>query len=279
MNSIILYHLKATKSTYSGDDGPATSAGFGQLRGICGDSSGAVYVLSQVTNRLRRIDPITTIITTYAGKGTSGTTGDGGKATSAQIKDSFTCSVDTAGNVYIAETLSCVIRRVTASDKNINRFAGIVQDPASAITQGDGGKATAAYFTNPNSVYVDSAANVYFVEYASRVRKVSASGNIISTFAGSAASTAVVATSFTGSDGFATSAQLLSGTVMWMTGDTNGNMFIGIASQVLKVDRASSKITIFGGSKYFSLFCYHYLNSLSQPPPLLPMEGTLMGLL
>ncbi len=122
------------------------------------------------------------IITTFAGNGTQGFSGDGGAATDAQLhfsSDMCGVAVDTSGNVYIAESYNCRIRKVSP--------LGIISTIAGSATGGfggDGGPATAAKLARPCAVAVDNAGNVYIADGGNnRIRKVSATG-IISTIAG-----------------------------------------------------------------------------------------------
>ena len=104
----------STYNTYNGDGGPATSATFRWVWGVALDSAGNIYVDDQVNNMIHKVDHITGIITTVAGNGTGGFSGDGGPATSAELDDPRGIAVDPCGNLYITIYYSRRIRQVTS---------------------------------------------------------------------------------------------------------------------------------------------------------------------
>jgi len=163
---------------YSGDGGAATSAKFMGMAGIAIDGPGNVYITDGGNNCIRKINT-SGIITTIAGMGASGYSGDGGPATAARIANPKGLAVDGAGCVYIADYNNSVIRQID-SVGIIHTFAGTGTPGYS----GDAGPATAAELNYPYSVTVDKTGNVYIADFGNyRVRKVDPSG-IISTFAG-----------------------------------------------------------------------------------------------
>jgi trimeric autotransporter adhesin len=196
-------------SGYGGDGGKATSAQLRIPAGIALDSTGNLYIADRDNNRIRKVTP-DGIITTVAGNGTDGygsTIGDGGKATSAPVYNPTGVAVDSAGNLYIADSKNNRIRKVTpegiittvaggASAKlpfKVNpdgKVIPLVEDEESARARsydrskayGDGGKATSAQVTGSTDVAVDSAGNLYIAEEW-RVRKVTRDG-VINTIAG-----------------------------------------------------------------------------------------------
>ncbi len=96
----------------SGDAGQATSAELFDPAGLALDAAGNVYIADGGTGRIRKVTASTGIITTVAGNGTSGYSGDGGQATSAMLNEPYGVAVDSAGNVYIADMINSRIRVV-----------------------------------------------------------------------------------------------------------------------------------------------------------------------
>ncbi len=162
----------------NGDGGPATSAGFANEFGLTVDSAGNLYIADTYTGRVRKVTP-SGIITTVAGTGKAGYSGDGGPATSAMLNWPFGVAVDTAGNLYIADSSNYRVRKVT-SDGIITTVAGNGSNGYS----GDGGPATSAMLGLTQGVVVDATGNLYIVDSSnSRVRRVSPDG-IITTVVG-----------------------------------------------------------------------------------------------
>jgi sugar lactone lactonase YvrE len=161
----------------SGDGGPATSAGM-SIWGIAVDRTGALFIAENGNNRVRKVDA-NGIITTVAGNGTAGSSGDGGSATTASVGSPSAVAVDGDGVLYIAQ--SGPISRIRKVDRNgvISTVAG----NGTAGFSGDGGPATSASLNIPIAVVVDGSGNIYIAEMDHRVRKVDARG-IITTVAG-----------------------------------------------------------------------------------------------
>jgi|GEM_PF-2252584 len=127
-------------SGFNGDGIPATSAQLTEPRAVALDNSNNVYISDGY--RIRKINASTNIITTVAGNGTGGFSGDGAAATSAQLNVSYGLAADGSGNFYIADTYNKRIRKVNAAGI-INTFAG----SGATGSGGDGGPATAAQFS------------------------------------------------------------------------------------------------------------------------------------
>lgn len=163
---------------YSGDDGLAIQAKLSNPFDVVVDVSGNVYIADTANNRIRKVDT-NGIITTVAGTGTYGYSGDGGPAVQAKIAFPEGVAVDALGNLYIADTSNYCIRKVDPS--------GIITTVAGAGSygfSGDGGPATNARLAYPYRVSVDSKGNLYLSDYLNnRVRRVDTSG-IITTVAG-----------------------------------------------------------------------------------------------
>ena len=175
------------KPGFSGDGGPATSAKLFVPRAVAVDGKGNAYVVDSLNNRVRRVSPGGTI-TTFAGTGKMGFSGDGGPATSATLRlpQLITqaalpgVAVDGRGNVYIADTFNNRVRRVSPGG-TITTIAGC---PDRSCPLGDGGPATSAQLYVPAGVAVDGGGNVYIADSLNhRVRKVSPNG-MITTIAG-----------------------------------------------------------------------------------------------
>ena len=165
---------------YSGDGGPATAAMF-FCTSVASDAAGNLYVADTTNQRIRKIDT-NGIVTTVAGNGKQGYSGDGGPATSATLALPQGVAADNAGNIYFADNATHV-RKVDS--------AGIITTVAgtgSPLGLGDGGPATSAGMT-PTWVAVDNLGNFYIADTGARkIRKVNPSG-VISTVAGGALDT------------------------------------------------------------------------------------------
>ena len=198
---------------FSGDNGPATSAQLSLAPGpgssVAVDSAGSLYIADWGNNRIREVSG--GVITTVAGNGTQGSSGDNGPATSAELNGPAAIAVDSAGNLYIADTGNHRVRKVSN---------GVIATVAGNGTQGfsgDNGPATNAQLYYPEGVAVDSAGNLYIADaYNNRIRKVS--NGVITTVAGNGAF------GISGDDGPATSGQLYepSGVAV----DSAGNLYI-----------------------------------------------------
>jgi len=163
-------------NSLSGDNGPATSAQLYSPQGVAVDSAGNLYVADPGNNRIRKVS--NGVITTVAGNGTPGFSGDNGPATSAQLNRPQGVAVDSAGNVYIADRNNNRIREVS------NGVITTVAGNGTYFCCGDDGPATSGQLRHPSGIAVDSAGDLYIADtYNNRVRKVS--NGVITTFAGS----------------------------------------------------------------------------------------------
>ncbi len=201
---------------YAGDGGAATSASINNQYGIAVDASGNLFIADTYNNRIRKVNASTGIITTVAGNGTYGYSGDGGAATSAKLYSPVGVAIDASGNLFIADNGNNRIRSVNASTGIINTVVG----NGTAAYSGDGGRADSASLYNPyGGVTIDSYGNLFIADQGNnRIRKVNKSTGFITTVAGNGSSY------FSGDGGAATSAVLYSPN--GVTIDTYGNLFI-----------------------------------------------------
>jgi sugar lactone lactonase YvrE len=184
---------------FSGDGGPATSASLGGPFGVAVDGSGNLFIANRGINRIRKVILSTGIITTVAGNGSLGFSGDGGPATSASLNDPLGVAVDGGGNLFITDRGNHRVRMVNLSTGTIMTVAG------NGFTgfSGDGGSATSASINNPVGVAVDGSGNLLIADVLNnRIRRVILSIGIITTVAGNGF------TGFSGDGGPATSSSL-----------------------------------------------------------------------
>jgi gliding motility-associated-like protein len=142
---------------YSGDGGPAISAQFNYPYGIALDGFGNIFVADESNNRIRKINT-SGIITTVAGTGIPGFSGDGGLATSATLNSPFSVAVDLAGNIYIVDSANSRIRKIN-SGGIITTIAG-----TGSGFSGDGGPANLAKLNYPTGIALDLAGNIYIAD-------------------------------------------------------------------------------------------------------------------
>jgi sugar lactone lactonase YvrE len=224
---------------YSGDNGPATAAELDYPRGVAVDSGGDLFIADYYNYRVREVNHATGNITTVAGTGAYGFSGDNGPATVAMLNDPAGVAVDSAGNLYIADYANSRIRKVTASTGYITTVAGT----GTFGYNGDNGFATAAYLDDPTGVAVDSSGNFFIADYYNeRVREVNASTGLITTVAGSGGTP-----SFSGDGGLATAAKLYypSGVAL----DSSGNLYIADSdnNRIRVVNHGTGMISTFAG--------------------------------
>ena len=168
---------------FSGDGGPAIQAGLNPL-GVTVDSAGNLYLADTGNNRIRRVAVASGIITTVAGDGVRGFSGDGGPATSAHLDGPTGVTLDTAGDLYIADGTGdgrMRIRKVAAATEVISTVAG----NGSQGYSGDGGPATLAQLSTLGGLAADPSGNLFIADnFNHRIRMVSAATGIITTVAG-----------------------------------------------------------------------------------------------
>ena len=223
-------------SGYAGDGGPAKLAGLVDPSGVATDRHGNVYIADQNNNRIRKVNAAGTI-STIAGNGTYGYSGDGGLADTAQLSGPTGVAVDKYGNVFIADAFNNVIRKIDTT--------GIITTVAGNDTlgfSGDSALAIHAEMWSPADVAVDTFGNLYIVDQDNnRVRKVDTLG-IMTTLAGTGTA------GYNGDTIAASTAQL--NFPEGIAVDKAGNVYIAdlYNNRVRKVDVATGLITTVAGN-------------------------------
>jgi sugar lactone lactonase YvrE len=180
--SKIITTVAGMGSSYTGDGGPATAAALNVPFSIHLDSLGNIYIADTVNNRIRRVDVSTGFITTVAGNGNLGFSGDGGPAVKAELSFPQGVAVDNEGNIFIAETFVHRIRKVDSRTKLIVTIAGTLGEPGFS---GDGSPASLAKLNLPRGMAVDPVGNLYIADSGNhRIRKIDAATQVITTVAG-----------------------------------------------------------------------------------------------
>ncbi len=248
-------------SSYSGDNGQATSAALYNPTGVAVDSSGKdavsynaamamlilslllgnVYVTDCSNYRVRKITASTGVITTIAGTGATGYTGDGGQATAANIHSPLGINLDTSGNVFFGDTNYNVIRKITVSTGIISTVAGT--GSTSGGYNGDNLQGTSATLNTPYDVVLDGSGNLYISDSSNhRIRKVDVSTGVITTVVGTGTA------SSTG-DGAAATSATINGPC-YSRFDSAGNYYISesTGNRIRKVVTVTTEIPTFSPS-------------------------------
>lgn len=165
---------------FGGDGGPASQALLRSPGGVAIDSQGRLYISDGGNNRVRMVSNGN--ITTVAGTVSPGYTGDGGPATSAYLDSPGGVAIDSSGNLYIADTLNALVRKVSSG--TISTVAGSITDTNNPNTTGpgyggDGGPATSAQLLAPSGVAVDSYGNLFIADQGNNVIREVSNGNIV----------------------------------------------------------------------------------------------------
>ncbi len=210
----------STSGAYNGDNIQATAATLNVPFDVVLDSYNNLYISDRINNRIRKVDASTGVITTVVGTGTASSSGDGGAATSATINQPCFSRFDSSGNYYISECEGNRVRKVITVTTDIPTSTPSVQPTyypslsphsisvistiagtGTASYSGDGSLATSAAINNPHGIAIDSSGNVYFSDKSNhRVRKITVSSGIITTYAGTGSTT------YNGDGGVASSA-------------------------------------------------------------------------
>ncbi len=229
--------IGSTLGGYNGDNMQATAAMLYWPVDAVPDSAGNLYISDVYNNRVRKVDVSTGLITTVVGTGAASSSGDGSVATSATINGPAHGRFDSAGNLYITECYGNRVRKVmtvtteiptvspsiaptyypSLSPHSISIITTIAGTGASSFS-GDGGQATDAAINSPHGIAIDSNGNVYFSDFSNnRVRRITSSTGIITTYAGTGISL------YGGDGGVASSAPLYQPNGLFI--DTSGLLF------------------------------------------------------
>jgi sugar lactone lactonase YvrE len=200
---------------FFGDDSPANLAIFAQHITIAIDFQDNIFVADQNNFRVRKIDMVSNIITTVAGNGVIGFSGDNGLATKAQLNLPSAVTVDNNGNIFIADTANFRVRRVDAASGNIATVVGTGLPDFS----GDNDLATNAAISDIGNIVVDREGNLFIADFGNeRVRRIDGRTGIIITIAGNGES------GYSGDDDLAINANLFN--PIFVAIDNDGNLFI-----------------------------------------------------
>lgn len=220
----------------AGDGGSCISASFYVPTSVCIDADGNTYIGEAYGYKIRKVTP-DGIVSTIAGTGSSGYSGDGGPATAAEMNMPIDLKLDGLGNLYFSDLYNNCIRKINLSTGIISTVVG----NGTAGYSGDGGLATDATIFNAGGLCFDPSGNLVFSDYSSgRIRKVDMSTGIISTIVGTGIA------GYSGDGGPATSANV--NQVWTMQYDALGNLFFCDASNdvVRKVDVSGNISTVAG---------------------------------
>ena len=219
------------------DGGPPLQALLATPLAVAVDGGGNLYIADMDNDRIRRIDAAGRTITTVAGNGERGFTGDNGPATRAALDQPWALAIDSAGLLYVADSGNQRIRKITP-DGTITTFAGGAEQGKGVET----GPATQASFSGPVSLALDSKGNLYVADYHNhRIRRITPAG-IISTFAGRGTRGS------SGDGGAATVALLDLPSAVGV--DRSDNVYIAEfnGNRVRRVDAATGNITTIAGT-------------------------------
>lgn len=253
-----------------GDGGPAVGAALGYPTSVGLDRAGNLYICDYVAGKIKKVTASTGKISTIAGDGTKGYAGDGGPATAAKFYWPYGLAVDTAGDVYVADELNQVIRKIKSSTGYIYRIAGQATPGGYGLGgySGDGGPATASLLMYPYSVKADRAGNVYIGDRSNnRIRKINAAG-IISTYAGNGRAGykgygAGIPGGYYGDGGTVDSSELYDPIEMGL--DANDNLFIAdAANHVVRKVTPANDIWFKGGTVQYFYPCENMSTSFNS---------------
>jgi len=252
---------------YSGDGGPATDAALGAPSSVAVDASGDLFIADTTNFRIREVSAATGMITTVAGNGQRGYSGDGAQATAAELNNPSGVALDKFGDLFIVDSGNFVIREV-------NVATGVIATVAGDGHFGDGGfggPATAAQFDPGGGIAVDAAGDLYIADSFRAVLEVSANSGIITVIAGNGSP------GYAGDGGPAISAELKSPRAVAV--DTHGDLLIADAGNnvIREISQSSTyvpplatvlsvsvpKVSI-GKTKRFEVIVIHFSEALDS---------------
>ncbi len=218
---------------YKGDKGPATSAELDSPRGIAVDSAGDLFIADTTNNVIREVVQKTGDIITVAGNGTAGYKGDNGPATAAELSTPIGLAIDSAGDLFIADSGNDRYREVVKATGNIITVAG----NGTAGYSGDNGPATAAEIAGANGVAVDSVGDLFLTDFNNNVVRevVQATGDII-TVAGNGTP------GYNGDNGPATDAELYD--TLRVAVDSSDQVFVADGNNVVREFTPAATVNI-----------------------------------
>lgn len=235
-------------SGFAGDGSAALSAQLNSPAGIAVNAAGDIFISDKGNNRIRKVTVSNGNISTIAGTGVAGFSGDGLVATNAKINNPAGIALDGAGNIYFADRSNSRIRKITITNGYISTIAG----NGNTTFGGDGGLATAAAIKTPNNIVLDAATPtaIYVSDGNFRIRKINLADNKISTLAGTGIR------GYSG-DGAAALNAMLSFVSFGAINnsisiDATGNIFFADGSnRIRRINKATSIITTIGGNNSY----------------------------
>ena len=234
---------------FSGDGTAAVGAKLNYPSGIVLDASGNIFITDKTNQRIRKIAAVTGFISTIAGTGAAGFAGDGVAATAAQVNNPTGIAIDGSGNIYFADRSNNRIRKIAASNGFISTLAG----NGATTFAGDGAAATAAAVKTPNNIVLDASTPtaIYISDANNRIRKVTLSTGIITTYAGTGVR------GFSGDGSAAASATLSFGAGGGISNtlsiDATGNLYFADGSnRIRKINKSNTVISTIAGNNSYS---------------------------
>jgi hypothetical protein len=228
---------------FSGDGGPATRAQLNQPFHCTLDDRDNLYVADSANHCIRKLDLKTGILTTVAGTGKKGYTGDGGPATRATMNEPYALDVDAEGNLFVVDRLNAVVRKVDGKTGKISTVAGTGKKGFS----GDGGPGTDALLREPNDCCLDGKGGLLIADVADwRIRRLDVKTGLISTFAGTGRPAGKVDRARIGDGGPAVEAVIVGARAVCVDG--MGNVYIceREGNAIRKADRTGKISTVAG---------------------------------